>query len=57
MDSSLIAAQIYAKICFKTTPGQKKIVEMFSEYLSDPDFSRIFVLNGYAGTGKTTIIA
>ena len=30
---------------------------MFSEYLSDPDFSRIFVLNGYAGTGKTTIIA
>ncbi len=57
MDSSLIAAQIYAKICFKTTPGQKKIVEMFSEYLSDPDFSRIFVLNGYAGTGKTTLIA
>lgn len=30
---------------------------MFSEYLSDPDFSRIFVLNGYAGTGKTTLIA
>ena len=28
-----------------------------SEYLADDDFSRIFVLNGYAGTGKTTLIA
>ena len=30
---------------------------MLSEYLADDDFSRIFVLNGYAGTGKTTLIA
>ena len=27
-----------------------------SEYLSDGDFSKIFVLNGYAGTGKTTLV-
>ena len=57
MVSTRIATQIYAKICFETTPGQKKIVEKLSEYLSDADFSRIFVLNGYAGTGKTTLIA
>ena len=57
MLSTRIATQIYAKICFETTPGQKKIVEKLSEYLSDSDFSRIFVLNGYAGTGKTTLIA
>ena len=57
MVSTRIATQIYAKICFETTPGQKKIVEMLSEYLSDPDFTKIFVLNGYAGTGKTTLIA
>ena len=57
MLSTHIATQIYAKICFETTPGQKKIVEKLSEYLADPDFSRIFVLNGYAGTGKTTLIA
>lgn len=30
---------------------------MLSEYLGDADFSKIFVLNGYAGTGKTTLIA
>ena len=57
MVSTRIATQIYAKICFETTPGQKKIVEKLSEYLSDSDFSRIFVLNGYSGTGKTTLIA
>lgn len=57
MVSTYIATQIYAKFCFETTLGQKKIVEMLSEYLADEDFSRIFVLNGYAGTGKTTLIA
>ncbi len=57
MFSTRIATQIYGKICFETTIGQKKIIELLSDYLSDDDFSRIFVLNGYAGTGKTTIIA
>ena len=57
MFSTHIATQIYAKICFETTPGQKKIIEKLSEYLADDDFSKIFVLNGYAGTGKTTLIA
>lgn len=57
MFSTHIATQIYGKICFETTPGQKKIIEMLSAYLADDDFSRIFILNGYAGTGKTTLIA
>lgn len=57
MLSTRIATQIYAKICFEATPGQKKIVEKLSEYLTDGDCSKIFVLNGFAGTGKTTLIA
>ena len=57
MFSTRIATQIYAKICFETTLGQKKIIEKLSEYLAGDDFSRIFVLNGYAGTGKTTLTA
>ena len=57
MSSTHIATQIYTKICFETTPGQKKIIEKLSVYLADDDFSKIFVLNGYAGTGKTTLIA
>lgn len=57
MLSTHIATQIYAKICFEATIGQKKIIDRLSEYLAGEDFSRIFVLNGYAGTGKTTLIA
>jgi len=57
MLNTTIATQIYAKICFDATISQKKIIENLSEYLADSDFSRIFVLNGYAGTGKTTLIA
>lgn len=52
-----IATQIYTKICFKPTLCQKKIVEELANFLSDEDFSKIFVLNGYAGTGKTTLIS
>ena len=57
MQSITIATQIYAKLSFQPTENQKKIINSLSEYLSDDDFSRFFVLNGYAGTGKTTLIA
>ncbi|MBP3290685.1 MAG: AAA family ATPase [Alistipes sp.] len=57
MLNTYIAGQIYAKISFETTFSQKKVVEKLSDWLTSPDFSTIFVLNGYAGTGKTTLIA
>lgn len=52
-----IATQIYTKISFVPTFGQKKIVEKFSDFLCDPDYGRIFIINGYAGTGKTSLVA
>ncbi|MBQ3203814.1 MAG: AAA family ATPase [Alistipes sp.] len=57
MLNTYISSQIYAKFSFETTNSQKKVVEMLSDYIASNDFSRIFVLNGYAGTGKTTLIA
>ncbi len=57
MLSTHITSQIYTKICFETTVDQKKIIEMLSNYICDDNFSSIFILNGYAGTGKTTVIA
>lgn len=57
MLNTFISSQIYAKISFKATNSQKKVVEKLSDYLASPDYSQIFVLNGYAGTGKTTLIA
>ena len=57
MLNTYIAGQIYAKISFEATFSQKKVVEKLSNWLTSPDFTSIFVLNGYAGTGKTTLIA
>ena len=57
MLNTTIATQIYAKISFETTQSQKKIIEQLSDYISSSDYSRFFVLNGYAGTGKTTVVA
>ena len=57
MHSTHISHQIYAKLSVDATINQKKIIEKLSEWLADDDFTRIFVLNGYAGTGKTTILA
>ena len=57
MVNTTFASQIYEKISFDATPSQKKIIEKLSEFITSDDFERIFILNGYAGTGKTTIIS
>ena len=57
MDKTFIASQIYAKFSYQPTINQKKIIESLAAFLADDDFTRIFVLNGYAGTGKTSLIA
>ena len=57
MQSTTIETQIYEKLSVQPTENQKKIIESFSDYLSEDNSSTFFVLNGYAGTGKTTIIA
>ena len=54
--SSHIATQIYANFAFTPTAEQKKLIEALSEYLSSGDESALFIINGYAGTGKTTVI-
>lgn len=51
-----IASQIYAKFAFEPTFGQKKIIEKLSDWVETGDSEQIFVLNGYAGTGKTTLL-
>lgn len=52
-----IATQIYTKFAFEPTFGQKKIIEKLSEWVETGESDRIFILNGYAGTGKTTLVA
>jgi len=42
---------------FEPTFQQERALEQLSEFILDPDKDQIFMLRGYAGTGKTTIIS
>ncbi|HXC05552.1 MAG TPA: AAA family ATPase [Bacteroidia bacterium] len=41
---------------FETTPGQKVLIDKLSDFLMNRDERSCFVMRGYAGTGKTTIV-
>ncbi|OFX20739.1 MAG: ATP-dependent endonuclease [Bacteroidetes bacterium GWA2_31_9] len=42
---------------FTPTLSQNLLFETFSEYISDQDSKKIFLIKGYAGTGKTSAIS
>lgn len=54
--SSHIATQIYGNFAFTPTAEQKKLIDALGGYLTSGDESAVFLINGYAGTGKTTVI-
>lgn len=51
-----IASQIYSNFAFAPTTEQKKIIDGLGDYLTSQDSEAIFLMNGYAGTGKTSVI-
>ncbi|MCD8186684.1 MAG: AAA family ATPase [Rikenellaceae bacterium] len=57
MLSAHISSQIYRIFAFEPTHGQKKIIEQLSEFISQGDPQTIFMINGYAGTGKTSVLS
>ena len=42
---------------FEATATQKKLLQLFSDFVFDSDKNGLFLLKGYAGTGKTTTIS
>ncbi|MCQ2265348.1 MAG: AAA family ATPase [Bacteroidales bacterium] len=44
-------------IPFEPTTGQNTAVSMLSEFVTTHQFNPLFVLKGYAGTGKTTLVS
>ena len=57
MLSEHLASQIYRNFAFEPTAGQKNAIEAFADFLTASDYHRILILNGYAGTGKTSLIS
>ncbi len=41
---------------FETTKGQRTLLKKLSEFIVGKNTDHIFVLKGYAGTGKTTVV-
>ncbi len=42
---------------YEPTPGQQELIRLLSDFLTGNESRGIFLLKGYAGTGKTTIIS
>ncbi len=42
---------------FETTPGQRTLLHKLSEFILGKNADQIFVIKGYAGTGKTTLVS
>jgi len=57
MINNFIADQIRAKFGFIPTQEQSVLIEQLSEFLLSDDPSGLFLLRGYAGTGKTSLVA
>ncbi len=47
---------ILEKFAFRPTDEQQKVVEGWCDFLLSPDKDEAFLLQGYAGTGKTTLV-
>ena len=45
------------QIPFEPTAGQETAIDMLSEFVTTPQPNALFVLKGYAGTGKTTLVS
>ncbi|MCF0235221.1 MAG: AAA family ATPase [Bacteroidaceae bacterium] len=57
MISQLFAQHIANEFPHQFTPRQQQAAEQIGEFLSDPRTEQAFILRGYAGTGKTSLVA
>lgn len=51
------ADEILKKLPFEPTSKQREAANELAKFLLDPDPRRFFVLRGYAGTGKTSLVS
>ena len=57
MDEKTLFKNLVKDFVYKPTSDQNVALNTLSKYLSDNNNEKIFLLKGYAGTGKTTIIS
>jgi exodeoxyribonuclease-5 len=52
-----IRSEILKHLGKSPTKGQEELSDQFSDFITDPDPDAVFILKGYAGTGKTTMVS
>lgn len=57
MLSKFIEKKIAGNFGFVTTEDQQALISVLGEFIAGDDNSNILIINGYAGTGKTSVIA
>jgi len=57
MNQTQIQDLLLKKFPYDPTSGQRELVIQLAEFLIDPDKNSLFLIKGYAGTGKTTIVS
>ena len=48
---------ILQKLGHEPTPGQSEMIDQLADFVASPDSDHLFLLKGYAGTGKTATIS
>ncbi len=56
MIKNFLREQILQNFAFKPTSGQEEVIDSLCEFILTPNNDEIFVLRGFAGTGKTSLI-
>lgn len=54
---NFIAARIKAQLPFEPTLEQVQLIEQLGLFLMSTDNEKVFLLKGYAGTGKTSVVS
>ncbi|MBR1480799.1 MAG: AAA family ATPase [Paludibacteraceae bacterium] len=57
MLEKFITHRIIAELPFVPNEGQAAVIEQLARFLTSRDDRRVFILKGYAGTGKTSLVS
>jgi len=57
MLQNFIASRIQAQLPFEPTEQQTQLIEQLGAFLMSSDNEKVFLLRGYAGTGKTSVVS
>ena len=57
MNKAKLVQLLNKKFPFETTSQQSEVINQLSEFVENSSANSLFLLKGYAGTGKTTLVS